>query len=194
MSDSTMFQSERLSLRAFEPPDVDGLHAMFNHPSLAGRRYLPWGFPGELPLSRQQVEKAVEKWSGEERGAHLAVTLKESGDLIGHAGMGWGWDPHCPDVVLVIDPAHQRQGFGSETLDTLLRYLFENTPAHNVSAWMADWNQAARAFTQKHGFQECGRWRRDGLRQGKYYDTVQVDLLRPEWLARQREVGHGAGR
>jgi ribosomal-protein-alanine N-acetyltransferase len=189
------FQNQDVLLRAFETQDVEGLLTYLNHPALAGRRYLPWGFPGELPLSRQQVEKAMEKWRGEERGAHLAITLRVSGELIGHAAMTWGWDPHCPDVALVIAPAHQRQGYGSDTLAILLRYLFENTPAHNVSSWMGDWNEAARAFAQAHSFQECGRWRRDGLRLGAYYDTVQVDLLKAEWLALQKkEVGDGAGR
>lgn len=194
MTDTTLFESERVILRALETQDVDGLLAFLNHPALAGRRYLPWGYPGELPLSRRQVEKAVEKWSGEERGVRLAVTLRVGGELIGHAGMSWGWDPHCPDVSLVIAPAHQRQGYGSETLALLLGYLFANTAAHNVSSWMGDWNQAALDFAGAHGFQECGRWRRDGLRRGEYCDTVQVDMLKPEWLARQKEVGHGAGR
>jgi RimJ/RimL family protein N-acetyltransferase len=67
----------------------------------------------------------------------------------------------------------------------LLHYLFENTPAHNVSGWLADWNQAARGFAQKHGFRESGRSRREGIRQGAYYDGILVNILRPEWEAGQ---------
>jgi RimJ/RimL family protein N-acetyltransferase len=52
---------------------------------------------------------------------------------------------------------------------------------------MADWNQAGRAFARKHGFQESGRSRREGIRQGKYFDGILVGILRPEWIAKQEK-------
>ncbi len=192
MQDSVPFQGERVSLRAFEPEDKPGLHAFLNHPDLTGKRYIPWRFPREIPLSAKQVEKILEKWGEEEKAVHLAVVLRESQELIGHAFIEWGWDPHCPDMAIVIAPDHQRRGYGSEVLNLLLDYLFKSTSAHNVSSWMAEWNQAARGFVQKHGFQESGRWRRDGLRNGVFYDGVPVDILRPEWQQRAGGSNHGA--
>lgn len=184
------FQGEKIRLRAFEAEDIPALHATLNHPELAGRRYIPWGFPGDFPLSKQQVEAIHKKWAEEKKGIHLAVVLRGSLELIGHAECDWGWDPHCPQIALVIDPAHQGKGYGSEVLRTLVDYLFKNTPAHNINGWMAEWNQTALRFAAAHGFKESGRWRRDGIRDGKTYDGILVDILRPEW-AEWVEAGGG---
>ena len=195
MQDSVPFQGEQVLLRAFEPEDKLPLHAFLNHPDLTGNRYLPWRFPNETPMSSKQVEKILEKWEEEEKAVHLAVILRDSQELIGHAFVDWGWDPHCPNLAIVIAPDHQRRGYGSEVLDLLLDHLFESTPAHNVSGWIAEWNQAAREFVQKHGFKESGRWRRDGLRKGAFYDGLLVDILRPEWRqGRQCKLDHGEDR
>jgi ribosomal-protein-alanine N-acetyltransferase len=175
------FRGERVILRAFESEDVPALHAYLNHPELAGRRYIPWDFPNEFPLAKKQVEDILTKWSEEKDGIHLAILLRGTMELIGHAECDWGWDPHCPHVAVVIDPAHQGKGYGSQVLQILVGYLYDNTPAHNVSGWMAEWNQAARSCAKRNGFRESGRWRRSGIREGKCFDGVLCDILRPEW-------------
>ncbi len=192
MTTKSPFQGQTVVLRPFEPDDAPALQAYLNHPDLSGRRYIPWKFSDLAPLSRKQVEEIIQKWGEEDKELHLAVVTRESGELLGHCECDWGWDPHCPSVGLVIAPEHQRRGYGSQALDMLLCYLFEHTPAHNVSLWMADWNQAARTFAARHGFQEIGGMRRSGLRGGRSFDLVVADLLRPEWQARHGGGAHGA--
>jgi len=181
-----LFQGRAVRLRPFEPDDLPALAGYLNHPELEGRRCLPWGFPEVAPLSRRQIQGIYERWAGEEKGLPLAVLQAEGDRLIGHAECGWDWDPHAPSVSVTIDPSHQRQGFGSDAFRLLLRYLFENTVAHSVSCWIADWNEPALAFVQCHGFRLNGRMRRAGLRRGRAYDVVLTDILRPEWEERER--------
>ena len=178
---NSLFQGDAIALRPFEPADVPALGDYLNHFDLAGRRYIPWSFPEVAPLSQQQVHDIHQKWSDVDKGLHLAVVNLDGQDLIGHAECEWGWDPHCPSLSVVIAPAHQRRGYGSEAFALLLRYLFEYTPAHVVACWIADWNQPALEFVRSHGFQEAGRMRRVGIRQGQYHDVMVTDLLRSEW-------------
>jgi RimJ/RimL family protein N-acetyltransferase len=184
-----LFMNKRLRLRAFEPDDISALHAYLNYPELAGRRGLPWRFPGEAPLSKQQVEAVLKRWTEGEEEFHLAVTLREDGSLIGHANCDWGWDAHCPEVEVVISPAYQFQGYGSAVLALLLDYFFENTPAHSIGSGLPSWNQEALKFALKHGFTHSGTMRRMGLRAGQVYDWLGVDILRPEWFARAPKGG-----
>jgi RimJ/RimL family protein N-acetyltransferase len=177
------FQSERIALRPFEPADLPALWDHLNHPDLAGCRYIPYQFPETAPLSQKQVEEICARWAEEKTGFHFAIVRRDTQALIGHAEVEWGWDAHAPGFALVIAPAHGRRGYGSEVLDLLLHYLFGHTPAHNVSAWFADWNEPARHFLERHGFSEGGGMRRVGVRAGRYYDLLMADLLRPEWQA-----------
>jgi RimJ/RimL family protein N-acetyltransferase len=70
-------------------------------------------------------------------------------------------------------------------LRLVLTFLFEHTPAHTVDGGFPDWAESARQFATKHGFKESGAIRRDGIRNGAYFDTIIVDMLRPEWKAMQ---------
>ncbi len=180
---SLTFQTDRLILRPFDDADAVSLRACLNHPDLADRRYLARGFPENLPLSARQIRDLLETWGEAKRELYLALIQRSDQALIGYAEFDWSWDPHCPFLAIVISPPHQRHGLASEVLHLLLNYIFENTVAHNVSSWMADWNQPAREFARKHGFKESGRSRRQGLRLGAYYDSILVDILRPEWFA-----------
>jgi RimJ/RimL family protein N-acetyltransferase len=184
------FQGNSINLRPFEPDDAASLGAYLNDPDLAGRRYVPWTLPEFAPLSAAQVQGIVQEWNKAERELNLAVVRREGQEVVGHAGCDWSWDPHCPSVSVVIGPAYQRQGYGSEALSLLLGYVFEHTAAHVVACWIGDWNRPALAFAAHHGFREGGRMRRAGIRQGQYYDVIVTDLLRPEWMA---EGGHGGG-
>ena len=181
------FETDRIRLRTFEVEDLPALHAYLNYPDLNGRRYLPWRFPNELPLSKSQVESLIKQWGEGDKEFHLAITLQEDGTLIGHVNCDWGWDAHCPEVDLVIAPAYQFQGYGSEVLALVLAYLFGYTPAHSIGGGMASWNQEALQFALKYGFNHSGSLRRVGMQDGKFYDWLGVDILRPEWLTRSQK-------
>jgi len=40
-----LFQTERITLRAFEQEDISAPHTYINAPGLIGRRYILWRFP-----------------------------------------------------------------------------------------------------------------------------------------------------
>jgi RimJ/RimL family protein N-acetyltransferase len=200
------FVGETVSLRPFEPDDAKALREYLNRPDLMGRRHIPWGFPEFLPLTEPQVQGILERWAGEERAIVLAVAAhirkqawglsgeaSEVSELVGHAEFSWGWDPHAPSVSVVIDPEHQRKGYGTEALQLLLEHLFAFTPAHSVSCWIAEWNEAGLCFAAFNGFQTAGRMRRAGMYHGRPFDLVITDILRPDFQQRQAERATASG-
>jgi RimJ/RimL family protein N-acetyltransferase len=187
------FQTEQIKLRPFEPEDLIALKAYLNHPKLGGRRYLPRGYPEDVPLSMSQVEGLIKKWGEEAREAHLGIEQTEKNELIGHAEFEWSWDPVAPWMSIVIARPYQRLGYGTQVAQLVMEFLFENTPAQSISGWMASWNQAGRSFSEKLGFKESGRSRREGFRQGAYYDGILVDILRSEYRS-QGGLNYAAGR
>ena len=175
------FQTEQIKLRPVEPEDASALRAYLNHPKLGGRRYIPRGFPGDVPLSMIQVEEIIKQWGEEKREAHLGIELTDKHELVGHAEFEWSWDPMAPWISVVIARPFQRRGYGTQVAQLIMSYLFDNTPAHSISGWMADWNRAGRSFSQKLGFKESGRTRREGFREASYFDGILVDILRLEY-------------
>lgn len=191
MPDLFQGHNKRIVLQAFEPEQIPLLYAHLNHIDLAGRRYLPWGFSDDLPLFLQQVEMIHKKWSEKKRGFNLAVITAEGGDFVGHVSCDWHWDTHCPQASIVIYPEFQRQGYGSEGLKIIMDYLFQTTPAYNISGWIADWNVPALNFAKKNGFNQCGRSRRVRFKNGFYSDNILVDILRDEWSMNCGEATNG---
>ena len=186
------FATTDLLLRPFTKEDIPALHTYLNHPALTGRRYIPWDFSFDLPLSVQQVEKIVDKWLEMEDGFCFAVTHQLDQTIVGHAQVDWGWDAHMPECSVVIAPTQQRKGYGGQVLTLLLDYLYDFTIAHNISNWVSEWNTPALAFVKKYGFTQAGIVRHDEFRAGKFMDSIVFDILRPEWQARQAAEEKGA--
>lgn len=186
MQDLFLINKKRIVLQAFEPDNIPRLHSHLNHPGLVGRRYLPEKFSDDLPLAFIQVEAILKAWEEKQDGFNLAVIAAKNRELIGHINCDWSWDTHCPDVSVIIYPEFQRQGYGTEGLQSVLGYLFQTSPAHNISGWIADWNLPARHFAEKMGFKESGMSRREHLRNGAYSDSILVDILKEEWQRKER--------
>jgi len=180
-----VLKTEQISLRPFTPEDAPALHTYLLHADLSGRRYIHWDFEQLLPLPFKAAEKIIEKWIEAEDGFTYAVVKNGDQSVIGHVTADWEWDPHMPDCAVVIDPEHQRHGYGTQALTLLLNYLYDFTVAHNVSIWITEWNQPARAFIEKAGFKYVGQLRRANYHGGRFYDEFVYDILRPEWKERR---------
>ncbi|MFX0205223.1 MAG: GNAT family N-acetyltransferase, partial [Candidatus Hodarchaeota archaeon] len=123
MTKSSPFQGEKIELRAFEAEDILKLYEYLNHPLLSGRRYIPWEFSDQHPLSKRAIEVIYQKWSETKKGFNLGIILKETNELIGHVLCDWEWDTHSTSLAVLISPPHQRKRYGSEVLTLLLNYL-----------------------------------------------------------------------
>lgn len=183
------FEGQRVVLRAFEADDAPALHALLNHPALAGRRYLPDGFPDEAPLSLKQVQDVIGRLGSGERSLNVAIVSRSDGTLLGHGGADWHWETLTPTVHVVIDPQYWRQGYGTESARLLVQYVFDTLPARAAAGGCASWNQPARDFARRLGFTENGAIRRIGLRGGQPFDWVMLDVLRHEWEGGDNAAG-----
>jgi RimJ/RimL family protein N-acetyltransferase len=181
---SNYFAGVKIDLRQFEPDDQAELARIVNHPLFRGRRYIPWGFPDELDLTPQQIEAVLKQWIEAKNELHLAIIDKAAGRLAGYVEFSAEWDPHTPSVSVVVMPDFQSRHVGTEAVSLVIQYCFATTPAHCITCWVAGWNEAGLSFARSLGFKDAGCMRRAGIREGKYFDTRILDLLRPEWNQR----------
>ncbi len=60
MPPTPTFHTGQITLRPYIKEDAPELLAILNHPDLTGRRYIPWDFSQDLPLTLAQAEKTIE--------------------------------------------------------------------------------------------------------------------------------------
>ena len=182
---SSLFETDLIRFRPFRKDDIETLEEYLNSPKLMGGKYLPWGLSEYIPLSRSQIEEIYKKWVEKKKGFVLAIENVESSTFLGHFEIDYGWDTLQPSISITITPSQQKKHFGTESLQLGLRYIFNNLPAMQVNCWVSEWNKNGLHFAEKNGFKHCGRMRRVGFFNGKFYDIIVLDMLKTEWRSAQ---------
>ncbi len=82
--------------------------------------------------------------------------------------------------IMIGDRGYWSQGYGTDSVETLLTHIFTATPLDRVYLHTLDWNLRARKSFAKAGFRELKDVRRGGL------DFILMEILRAEWEERRR--------
>jgi RimJ/RimL family protein N-acetyltransferase len=87
------------------------------------------------------------------------------------------------------------RGFGTDTTRLMLGHAFDQLHLHRVGLTVFEFNERAIRSYEKAGFRVEGRLREAVRRDGRYWDEIQMGVLRDEWLAaraRAREPSYAA--
>ena len=116
----------------------------------------------------------------------LHLELKDSGRVIGM--VGWSEDQiryqvNAVNIDYYLGEQYAQQGYISEALRALIRYLFEEKSAELVSARVFGENTASQTLLEKLGFTLEGTLRK-GLRtyDGKAHEDRLYSLLKEEFV------------
>lgn len=146
-----------------------------------------------VPQSAFQIKKRYEKIEKEmeesNKQFYFAVRQKTGqedeslGRLVGFVRIYWiEWSHGSAMLSLGIgSPQDRGKGYGTETLQLILRYAFDELNLFRLSAPVAEYNQVARRLFAKAGFVEEIRQRAALDRYGRRWDLVYLGLLRDEW-------------
>jgi RimJ/RimL family protein N-acetyltransferase len=80
------------------------------------------------------------------------------------------------------------RGLGSEATELMLEHAFERLGLHRVGLSVFSYNLRAIRAYEKAGFRIEGRQREAILRDGRYWDEIQMGVLVDEWV--DRRYGH----
>jgi RimJ/RimL family protein N-acetyltransferase len=84
------------------------------------------------------------------------------------------------------------RGLGTEATQLMLGHAFERLGLHRVGLAVFSYNMRAIRAYEKAGFRIEGRLRDAIMRDGRYFDEVQMGVLATEWLERRYGVGRPA--
>jgi RimJ/RimL family protein N-acetyltransferase len=142
-----------------------------------------------MPLSVAQMKKkyeAIEKEADESRRLfHFTIRDKTDDRLMGFIHLdGIEWTHGTCSLKLVIgDPSDRNKGYGSEAMQLMMRFAFNELNLYRISAVVGEDNPGAVKFFLRHGFIEEVRRRKSLLRDGQTWDLLHLGLLQEEWQA-----------
>jgi len=103
--------------------------------------------------------------------------------LIGLVGLdGILWNHGTAWVGIGIgEREYWGKGYGTDAMQTILRYGFDELNLHRVSLSVFEYNQRAIRSYEKAGFVIEGRIRQCLRRDGRRWDLIFMGILREEW-------------
>lgn len=83
--------------------------------------------------------------------------------------------------IFIGDKDYLSKGYGTEAIRLVLNYGFNYMNLHNIRLNLMSFNERALKCYKKCGFKEVGRIRENKFVNGKYYDTIVMDILSSEF-------------
>lgn len=166
----------RLYLRALERADAPALVPWLNDPEVT--RFLRAYRPMTLRAEEEFIERA-----GQGDDIVLGVVLREGDRLIGAAGLSQ-IDYRCRRASFGISIGARDEwgkGYGTEATRLVVGYAFETLNLNRVWLHVYEYNGRGLRAYEKVGFRREGVLRQDIFRDGRYWDTITMAILREEW-------------
>ncbi|HLF78682.1 MAG TPA: GNAT family protein [Dehalococcoidia bacterium] len=175
-----MLRGKLVCLRPVTDEDLERCWHWMNDPEVT--RYLNRGYPVSRLEEKAWVEQASKQTTPPE--ITLAIDTAE-GRHIGTVGLHH-FDRESRVACLGIaigDREYWSNGYGTDTIVSLLRFAFDEINLHRVWLDVHEANARAIACYRKCGFVEEARLRQHRYKMGRYWDSLIMGVLANEFRA-----------
>ena len=186
-------ETERLILRPFRVSDAEDVFGYLQKPEVNCFACMKLASPEE---ARQEMKRR-----GSETEYYFAITLKETGKVIGEIEAypeKTAPDEDCDRDTFspcwMLARAYQGRGYAYEAARAFFDYLFREKGARRIYAWTEDYNLSCQRLSERLGMRREGLFRefvsfvRDENGDPVYENTYQYAILKKEWLSREKEA------
>jgi [ribosomal protein S5]-alanine N-acetyltransferase len=164
-------------LRPLEREDAPVLVPWFNDPDVS-RTLLR-----HRPQTLRDEEAFLDKVTQSEHDVALALVVRATDRLIGVTGLHQidFKNRHCSFGIVIGEKAEWGKGYGTEATTLLVKHAFETLNLNRVWLHVYEYNDRGRRSYEKVGFRQEGVLRQDCYREGRYWDTIVMAILREDW-------------
>jgi RimJ/RimL family protein N-acetyltransferase len=171
--------SEKIYLRPIEESDIPDITRWLNDPITT--HYM---FYGQLPKNLQQVREIIMSQALAPQNVMWLVCDQKTGKSIGFCGLH---DIHLTAQkaefrVLIGEADFRGKGLGTEITEMLTFYGFDRLNLHRVYLGVTHENMGGVRAYEKAGYKYEGTLKDDIYRNGRYYDSVRMGILREDYL------------
>lgn len=166
-------------LRPLDLADVPQLLTWMNDPEVTRQ------LRAYRPIMRVWEEEFLRKLSTSETDIALGIMVREPEQFIGVTGLHRldVGNRHAAFGITIGETSAWGKGYGTEVTRLMVQYAFDRLNLNRVWLHVYEFNERARRVYQKVGFRPEGRLRQDTFRDGRYWDTLVMGVLRDEWRA-----------
>lgn len=145
-----ILQTNRLRVRESTLEDVEAFYRIYKEPSITlYMEDLYEDRDAELAYMKAYIDQIYGFY-----GYGLwTVILKETGQIIGRAGLSVREGYELPELGFVIDVSYQNQGYGFEVCSAILQYAREEMEFEKVQALVDEKNTISLHLLKKLGFE-----------------------------------------
>ena len=174
-------ETERLILRRYVQEDAEAMFRNWvNDPDVT--RFLTWQPHGSIDVTRKILSSDISKY---ESLSHYqwAVVPKPLDEPIGGINVV-RIDESCNsfEVAYRIGKVWWNQGFASEALTSVIKFLFEQVGANRIAAAHDTRNPNSGAVMHKCGMSYEGTLRQSGYNNQGLYDAAHFAILASDYL------------
>ncbi|MGC4941611.1 GNAT family N-acetyltransferase [Kribbella sp. DT2] len=178
----SVWVGERVRLRAIEPEDwADFLR--FDQDSEVQRNADMVHVPRSAFGMQAWAEEQATRGEADDK-LQLAIEAVETDTLVGACSTD-DTDRRAGrfSYGIAIGREHQRNGYASDAVKVLLRFMFEERRYHKAEAGVYAYNEASLALQERLGFQREGQLRDHEFLAGAYQDLVVFGMTAEEFAA-----------
>ena len=171
-------ETERLILRPLRMSDARDLFAYARDPQVS--RHVLWETHESLGDSRQFLRGAIRQYRQGKPGS-FAITLKDSGRMIGTIGFMWvNVDYKSAEVGYSLSREYWNRGIMTEALRSVVDFGFQELRLNRIEAQHEVDNPASGRVMAHVGMQYEGRLRQRLKNKGRFVDVELYAILRAD--------------
>ncbi len=176
-------------LRPFERADAPVVAGWFNDPEI--RQTLL----RQRPMSIAAEEDFIEKVNRADDEFVLGIVIRQTDALIGGCGLkdiDWR-NRHASYGIGIGVKESWGRGYGTSATRLIVGHAFGTLNLNRV--WLEVYEDNLRGIRtyEKAGFRREGVLRQDSYRDGRYWDTILMAVLRDEWLVEGQRATESSG-
>jgi RimJ/RimL family protein N-acetyltransferase len=182
------FTTERLHIRRFTPADLDAYADYHRLPEVY--RYLYAPTPDDTQLASLFTQAVASRFSEDGDILYCAVTLKDSGKLIGEVLLKLANGAALQgEIGYIFNPAYAGKGYAAEAVKSVLDRGFAESGFHRIFARLDAANQGSIGVVERLGMRKEAHLRQNDRFNGEWGDELIYALLNEEWCqTRQPET------
>lgn len=169
---------QKIILRAIEKQDIPLLLKWSNSPEIQ-YNLGDWHFP----LSSNFIEKWIDNFSFDSTDQRFIIYHEKEGP-IGLANLvkiNWK-DRNAFHGILIGDQKYRGQGYGQDTVLSIMRYAFEELNLERLDTTIIEHNEASlKLYIKKCGWIEEGRKENTFFRQNRFWSNIILGITRERW-------------